>query len=111
MENPFDFILARLDRIEKILLEIRDAPIVETQITAGTKELMKIEEVAEYLYLKKQTIYGFTSRRKIPYIKIGRRVYFKRSEIDEFLNKGRRKTAAEIQEEANLNLRKTRRKN
>ena len=40
------------------------------------------QELAEYLGLSVQTIYEWTSQKKIPYIKLGRLVKFDITEID-----------------------------
>ena len=45
---------------------------------------MTIEEVAEYLRLKPQTIYTWAQEKKIPAAKIGKEWRFKRSIIDEW---------------------------
>ena len=42
----------------------------------------------------------WTSQRLIPYHKKNKRIYFLKSEIDEWLKTGRRKTTAEIHAEA-----------
>ena len=44
----------------------------------------------------KQTVYGWISDKKIPYNKNGKMVCFLKSEIDEWLRQGRRKTVDEI---------------
>ncbi|MBN1639040.1 MAG: helix-turn-helix domain-containing protein, partial [Ignavibacteriales bacterium] len=49
-------------------------------------EIMTIEEVAEYLKLKPQTIYTWAQEKKIPAAKIGKEWRFKKSVIDEWFN-------------------------
>ena len=59
-----------------------------------TPEIMSIDEVARYLNLKSQTIRNWTSQRKIPSVKIGGSVRYKKLEIDKWLeqkNKSRKK--------------------
>lgn len=51
-------------------------------------KLLSIQEAAAYLNLAQQTLYGFTSTGKIPYTKKGKRLYFKRSELDNWLQSG-----------------------
>ena len=43
------------------------------------------QELSQYLNLSIQTIYEWTSQKKIPYIKLGRLVRFDRLEIDELM--------------------------
>lgn len=50
------------------------------------KEIMTIEEVAEYLKLKPQTIYTWAQEKKIPAAKIGKEWRFKKSVIDEWFD-------------------------
>ena len=45
-------------------------------------EIMTLEEVAEYLRLKPQTIYSWAQEKKIPAAKLGREWRFKKSIID-----------------------------
>lgn len=48
----------------------------------------------------KPTVYAWIGQRSIPYHKKGKKLMFLKSEIDTWLKEGRRKTAAEIQAEA-----------
>jgi len=48
----------------------------------------------------KQTVYAWIGQRSIPYHKKGKKLMFLKSEIDIWLKQGRRKTAVEIQAEA-----------
>jgi len=45
----------------------------------GEPNLINIQQTAEYLGLSVGTIYQWRSQHKVPYIKVGRRVKFKRS--------------------------------
>ena len=44
--------------------------------------------------------YGWTSNGQIPYHKIGKRIYFIKSELDEWLSHGQHKSASDLQKEA-----------
>ncbi len=46
------------------------------------EETLNVEQVARFLGLKKGTLYNMISRRVIPYHKVGRRVLFRRTEIE-----------------------------
>jgi len=50
--------------------------------------LLNINEAASYLNLAKQTLYGFTSKNKIPHIKRAKRLLFKKSDLDLWLHEG-----------------------
>ena len=49
-----------------------------------TSDIMTLEEVAEYLRLKPQTIYTWAQEKKIPAAKLGKEWRFKKSIIDEW---------------------------
>jgi len=63
-------------------------------------ELWSIIQTAEFLNLTVSTIYGLVSRRDIPSMKKGKRLYFSKLQIIEWLKSGRKKTNAEISREA-----------
>ena len=50
------------------------------------KELMTIEEVAEYLRVKKRTVYDWVKKQKIPAIKTVGQWRFKKEKIDAWLD-------------------------
>jgi excisionase family DNA binding protein len=52
--------------------------------------LIDIDELAEYLKIKKQTIYNWLSERKISGIKVGGVWRFDRKEVDAWLKSKRR---------------------
>jgi excisionase family DNA binding protein len=111
MENPFEIIIQRLNAIERLLYEIKTGKQVEIMPVAYSNELMNVQQVAEYLSLSVQTIYGLVHKMEIPNAKRGKRLYFKRAEIDDWISQSRRKTIAEIEQEAsNYLLRRRKRK-
>jgi len=57
---------------------------------------MSIEDVAEYIHYQKNSIYGLIKKRQILYSKAGGKLIFRKSEIDNWLDKGRVKTKSEI---------------
>jgi excisionase family DNA binding protein len=48
--------------------------------------IMTLEEVAEYLRVKPQTIYTWAQEKKIPAAKLGKEWRFKKSMIDKWFN-------------------------
>lgn len=54
--------------------------------------LIDIEELADYLKLKKQTIYNWLNQRKISGIKVGGVWRFDRKDIDNWLRSQRRES-------------------
>ena len=59
-------------------------------------EFLNISEASDFLKMAKQTLYGLTSNRQIPFIKKGKKVYFNKGEVIAWLNEGKMKTKAEI---------------
>jgi excisionase family DNA binding protein len=52
------------------------------------ERLLDIDDLSDKLRVKKSTIYSWTSRKRIPHIKLGRRILkFRESEIDSRLEK------------------------
>jgi excisionase family DNA binding protein len=49
-------------------------------------KIMTLEEVAEYLRVKPQTIYTWAQEKKIPAAKLGKEWRFKKSMIDKWFN-------------------------
>lgn len=99
MENPFEIILARLDHIENLIKGIRtnDHP----QVHPHVQEIMNLFQAAEYLSLSKSSLYKSTSQREIPHFKKGKKIYFRKSELDQWITEIRIKTRSEIEMEAN----------
>jgi excisionase family DNA binding protein len=56
---------------------------------AAAVEYMTVEEAATYLRCSKKRIYGLTSRRAMPYFKVGSRMLFSRLAIDAWLAENR----------------------
>jgi len=57
--------------------------------------VMKSPEVCRYLKMKISTLYQLTHKRKIPFIKKGKTMYFKKDEIDKWLSEGRQEMKSE----------------
>ena len=64
------------------------------------EELGGIDLAIEITGLAKPTIYGLVHGRSIPHSKRGKKLYFSRKELTEWLRQGKRKTNAEIAIEA-----------
>jgi excisionase family DNA binding protein len=64
-------------------------------------ELLSLNEAASFLQLAPQTLYGFTSKRTIPFLKKGKKLYFKIAELEKWLETGRKKSKGEIEDEMN----------
>ena len=73
------------------------------------KETMTIDDVAIYTGLSKSTLYKYTSMNLIPYYSpSGKKIYFTKSEVDEWLTTNRSATTEEQIEQAELYANKRR---
>ncbi|MCF4101039.1 helix-turn-helix domain-containing protein [Gillisia sp. M10.2A] len=97
MDNPFEIILSKLESIEKQLEELK-----KIKSKKLNDELMTIEEIADYINYQKSSIYGLVKKRKIPFIKASGKLHFRKSEIDNWLNRGKIKSRAEIKKMADM---------
>ncbi len=59
-------------------------------IPFGEKRLLSVEEAARYLGVRKSTIYSWAWRRKIPSVKMGRRLLFDQEDLDRMIEAGKR---------------------
>ena len=72
--------------------------------TALPDQLLTIQQAAELLHLSVKTLYIKVSKRELPYMKQGKRLYFSQKELVEYLKQGRKKTTGEIEAEAEAYL-------
>lgn len=101
MENPFELILERLDRIEKAIAAINTTNPIQINNTP-----MDVKDLSAYLKLSISAIYKLTSTSEIPHYKSGKRLYFKKEDIDEWIFSHRIKTRDDIDKEAMEYIRK-----
>lgn len=87
-------ILNRVIHIEHFLLEQGK----KNQIDEN--ELLTVQDAANFLRLSVPTVYGLIHRGELPVMKRSKRCYFYRSELLKYLQQGRKKTKAEITQEA-----------
>jgi len=70
------------------------------QPTEKPEQLLTIQEAAQFLNLAVPTIYTKVSKREIPVMKQGKRLYFSSTQLMEYIKNGRKKSNAEIEAEA-----------
>lgn len=94
-------LVEKVNSIEGLLQKLQT-----TQIQPEQSELLTIQQAADILKLSVPTIYGLVSRAEIPYAKKGKRLYFSKQELLDWVQSGRKKTNAEIAATACSNKRK-----
>lgn len=89
-EGSFDFLIQQA--VEKALLNVSE-PLLESvvdriisrKMSENKDEPLSIEQAAELIHKKKQTVYSYCSSGKIPFHKSGNHNIFFRSELVEWL--------------------------
>ena len=65
-------------------------------------ELLGFDEAAKFLGIAKQTLYGYTSKRLITFIKRGgKKILFRRSDLNAYLQEGKKPSITEIHNNLN----------
>lgn len=86
------------DQVPELLAEVRHQNRLILSILNGepkvdnTKDsLFEVDQLRNHLPERpaRQTVYGWVNDRKIPFEKHGRRLYFRKSQIDNWLANGR----------------------
>ena len=77
----------QLDRVERLAI-------------LGAKTVLDLDETLLITGLSRGHLYSLTSNRQIPYYKKGRKLYFKKSELEDWMLQDRVMTAAEIDSRA-----------
>lgn len=99
MNNPFEVIEARLSNIENLILDLKHKPR-QAESNSQPESLLTIQDAAKLLFLSVPTVYSKVSKGELPVMKRGKRLYFSRTELLEYLKHGRKKSSAEIEQEA-----------
>ena len=100
MENPFEIISARLDRIEA-LIESLECTVIAPKEKPKVNPVLNLKQLSEFIGLSQSAIYKKTSDRTIPHYKQGKKLYFKVEEIENWLLSSKVSTIQEIEAMAN----------
>lgn len=96
LENPFELILDKLNNIENLLKTVMQ----NDNSTVAITEVLNLTQASVYVSLSKSAIYKKTSERSIPHFKKGKKLYFKKSELDLWLTSMKISTKDEIDQAA-----------
>ncbi|KVV16197.1 helix-turn-helix domain-containing protein [Flavobacterium sp. TMP13] len=86
-------LVVKMDKIEQLLIEQKCTKESDQQ------ELMGIEGAATLLKLSVATIYSKVCRKELPVSKKGKRLYFNKTELLDWIKSGRIKTICELKTE------------
>lgn len=85
-----------VSELKRLLIEKQEQPTPDQP-----EQLLTIDEVATLLHLTKPTVYSKVSKNELPGVcKQGKRLYFDRQTIIDWIKQGRKKSNAEIEQEA-----------
>lgn len=95
----FDQLPAMVDQLRAEIEWIKQH-LTQSESTKLSKQnpakFLTVSEAADFLGLAKQSVYGLVCRKQIPYMKQMKRLYFSSSELQSWVEAGRRKTHDEI---------------
>lgn len=97
LPEAMSYLIGRVEKLEDVITtHIQNTPQQSEDRWMNTKELR------EYLpdHPAECTVYSWVAARCIPYHKTGKKLQFRKSEIDAWIMSSRRKTEQEMQEEA-----------
>lgn len=97
----FDQLPTAVTMLTKEVSELKSLLIQkqEQAPTERTENPLNVQGAAEFLGLTEPTIYSKCSRNELPYIKRGKRLYFFRTDLMQYLKDGRVKSNAELDQE------------
>lgn len=75
---------------------------------ALSKEILTLDETSDYLNLSKSALYKMTSKKEIPFYNPGgKKIYFKKTEIESWVLNTKSDSIEEIEDEINSYLSRT----
>ncbi|MBC5840430.1 helix-turn-helix domain-containing protein [Flavobacterium sp. F-380] len=93
-----EIILKKLEKLEVL---------IERQYILS-KEILSLEEAAQYLQLSKSCLYKMTSRKEVNYyVPGGKRIYFRRSELETWILNSRVSSVNELETNMEVYLSRT----
>ena len=85
-----------------VSLLLKEVNSIKLALQSGAPEPpdqpMTVQQTADFFGNAKSTIYGMISRGELPYLKRGKKVYFQKTDLLNYLKAGRRKSYQEIKE-------------
>jgi excisionase family DNA binding protein len=91
-----------IDKVDSLEQKVTELSVSHTSEPSKQKEWMNITELCQYLptHPAKQTVYGWVNDKQIPYYKQSKKLTFLKSEIDDWMKGGSRKSREELEREA-----------
>lgn len=108
IENLVDLLTSLHERIDKIEAALQRLAVEKTE--KAEKPVLTFEQARQYLGTSKSHLYKLTSQKQIPHYKPeGKKLYFARAELEQWMLRNRVKTEEEIETEAATHIVRKRR--
>lgn len=91
-------LIKEFSELKTLLLDKREQPINQPE------HFLSVQEAGKLLNLADSTIYSKVSKNELPVMKRGKRLYFSRNELMQYVKEGRIKTNVEIEKELDAYL-------
>lgn len=95
-------VIIEKEELEEMISRAVESALIQSGFAGEKNEtedvnelIMKSPDVCRYLKMKISTLYQLTHKKRIPFNKIGKTMYFKKEEIDKWLSEGRQQTVTE----------------
>ena len=98
LPNAVAMLTKEVRELKRLFIERQETP------TDQPEQLLTIQEAADFLSLTVPTMYSKVSKGELPVMKRSKRLYFSRTELLEYLKDGRKKSNAEVEQEAKAYL-------
>lgn len=88
----------KLKVMEIMIQKLNEIELLLKRQINSTKEILTLDEASEFLQLSKSCLYKMTSKRQIPYYNPGgKKIYFKRADLLEWIARSINASAEESQ--------------
>ena len=101
LPEAVSYLIEKVDNLELI---------IKNQPKDSEDEFLTVEEASAFLTLSLPTVYSKVSKKALPYMKKGKRLYFLKSDLIEYIKNGRVRTVSEVEAEADQFLTSKKRK-
>lgn len=90
LPHAVEMLTKEINEVKQLLLSERTK-----RITEQNNDIIGIKEAARFLNIAVPTIYSKVSKSELPVMKRGKRLYFSRTDLLEYIKEGRRITHSE----------------
>lgn len=104
LPHAVEMLAKEINEVKQLLLSERTKRITEQE-----NDIIGIKEAARFLNIAVPTIYSKVSKSELPVMKRGKRLYFSRTDLLEYIKEGRRMSYSEAEAEAHSYIRSPKR--